>query len=174
MMMHGHQPVPYPAGQMAGQFVQHPQMYGSPQQPQAYMNGPPPPTSQGFPSPGRPAPTMMMHQGSSQGTPGGAQMLSYGLQPGQGGPMYGAQGQQPPQMGMIRGQPPPPPHQAGPLPPPYYHGHQSHYPGNRGNYGGPSNGPPPQQQQQQMAPPLQQQQQPPQQQQPVEAGEDGK
>jgi len=101
MMIHGPQPVPYAAGQMAGQFVQHPQMYGSPQQPQAYMNGPPPPTSQGFPSPGRPAPTMMMHQGSSQGTPSGAQMLPYGLQPGQGGPMYGAQGQQPPQSELL-------------------------------------------------------------------------
>jgi hypothetical protein len=88
MMMHGPQPVPYPAG---GQFVH--QMY-SPQQPQAYLNnGPPPPTTQGYPSPGRPAP-MMMHQGSSQGTPGGAPMMPYGIQPGQNGPMYGAQGQQ--------------------------------------------------------------------------------
>lgn len=124
--MHGPQPVPYPAG---GQFVH--QMY-SPQQPQAYLNnGPPPPTTQGYPSPGRPAP-MMMHQGSSQGTPGGAPMMPYGMQPGQSGPMYGAQGQQ--QMGMIRGQPPPPPHQGGPPPPPqYFHGPQGHYPPGRGN-----------------------------------------
>ena len=93
MMMHGPQPVPYPAaGQVGNQFV-HPQMY-SPQQPQAYLNnGPPPPNSQGYPSPGRPAP-MMIHQGSSQGTPGGAQMMPYGMQPGQGGPIYGTQGQQ--------------------------------------------------------------------------------
>ena len=321
MVMHGPQPVPYPAGQISGQYVQHPQLYSSPQQPQAYMNGPPPPTSQGFPSPGRPAPTMMMHQGSSQGTPGGAQMMPYGLQPGQGGPMYGAQGQQPPQsellptgpawlpprshstvpfsstsspraryghtsvqpsvpaapgtpmlspalaafasptlapvpgfssqplqrsqtankaldeargvgrgrggkgyhggysgngggrggrggnmnnagpmphvpgrpqdnvlmdaysnegstntVGMMRGQPlpPPPPHQAGPPPPQYFHGPQGHYPGNRGNYGGPPNGPPaPPQQQQQMAPPPQPLQQQSQQQQTAEA-EDGK
>ena len=91
MMMHGPQPVPYPGQQMGSQFVPA-QMY-SPQQQQAYMhNGPPPPGSQGYPSPGRGAP-MMMHQGSSQGAPGGAQMMPYGMQPGQGGPVYGQQQQ---------------------------------------------------------------------------------
>ncbi|KAF8544066.1 hypothetical protein BDD12DRAFT_725027 [Trichophaea hybrida] len=173
IMMHGPQPVPYPAaGQVGSQFV-HRQMY-SPQQPQAYLNnGPPPPNPQGYPSPGRPAP-MMMHQGSSQGTPGGAQMIPYGMQPGQG--IYGTQGQQQ-QMGMMRGQPPPPPHQGGP-PPQFYHGPQSHYsPGNRGNYAGPQPGmhtmPPPPQQQMAPPPPPQQPQQ--QQQQPAaEVGEDGK
>ncbi len=69
MVMHPQGPGPYPPGQMGGQFV-HPQQMYSPQQPHAYINGPPPPGSQGYPSPGRPAP-MMMHQGSSQGTPGG-------------------------------------------------------------------------------------------------------
>jgi hypothetical protein len=94
MMMHGPpQPVAYPPGSMGGQFVHPQQQMYSPQQPQAYMNsGPAPPPSQGYPSPGRPAP-MMMHQGSSQGTPGGAQMMPYGMPAGQGGPMY-AQGQQ--------------------------------------------------------------------------------
>lgn len=89
MMVPGPQHIPYP-----GQFIPH-QMY-SPQQPHAYMhNGtapPPPPSSQGYPSPGRGAP-MMMHQGSSQGTPAGPQMIPYAMQPGQGGPIYG-QGQQ--------------------------------------------------------------------------------
>lgn len=93
MMVHGPQPIPYPAG---GQFMPHPQMY-SPQQPHAYLhNGappPPPPSSQGYPSPGRGAP-MMMHQGSSQGTPTGPQMVPYAIQPGQGGPIYTGQGQQ--------------------------------------------------------------------------------
>lgn len=170
MMMHGPpQPVAYAPGTMGGQFVHPQQQMYSPQQPQAYINGgpAPPPPSQGYPSPGRPAP-MMMHQGSSQGTPGGAQMMPYGMQPGQGGPMYGTQGQQ--QMGMMRG-PPPPPHQGG-APPQYYHAPQGHYPGNRGGpYNGPQGGPPPQQMvpQQQQAPPPQQPQQ-----QTVEAGEDGK
>lgn len=104
MIMHGPQPVPYPPGQMNGQFV-HPQIY-SPQQPQAYLNnGHPPPGSQGYPSPGRPA-TMMMHQGSSQGTPSGPQMMPpYGMQPGQNGPMYGAQ-VQPPQSELLPTGPP--------------------------------------------------------------------
>ncbi|KAH0613273.1 uncharacterized protein H6S33_009653 [Morchella sextelata] len=162
MMVPGPQPIPYP-----GQFIPH-QMY-SPQQPHAYMhNGtapPPPPSSQGYPSPGRGAP-MMMHQGSSQGTPAGPQMIPYAMQPGQGGPIYG-QGQQ--QMGMMRGQPLP--HQGGPPPPqPYYHGPQGHYPpGGRGNnYGGH-----PQQQHQggQHAPPPQPQQ--PQQTQPQQTAADG-
>lgn len=93
MMVQGPHPIPYPAG---GQFMPHPQMY-SPQQLHAYPhNGappPPPPSSQGYPSPGRGAP-MMIHQGSSQGTPTGPQMVSYAIQPGQGGPIYTGQGQQ--------------------------------------------------------------------------------
>lgn len=93
MMVQGPHPIPYPAG---GQFMPHPQMY-SPQQLHAYPhNGappPPPPSSQGYPSPGRGAP-MMMHQGSSQGTPAGPQMVPYAIQPGQGGPVYTGQGQQ--------------------------------------------------------------------------------
>lgn len=93
MMVQGPHPIPYPAG---GQFMSHPQMY-SPQQLHAYPhNGappPPPPSSQGYPSPGRGAP-MMMHQGSSQGTPAGPQMVPYAIQPGQGGPIYAGQGQQ--------------------------------------------------------------------------------
>lgn len=93
MMVQGPHPIPYPAG---GQFMPHPQMY-SPQQLHAYPhNGappPPPPSSQGYPSPGRGAP-MMMHQGSSQGTPAGPQMVPYAIQPGQGGPIYAGQGQQ--------------------------------------------------------------------------------
>ncbi|KAI5784584.1 hypothetical protein EDC01DRAFT_618501, partial [Geopyxis carbonaria] len=163
MMMSAPQgPVPYPAGQMM-----HPQMY-SPQQPQAYLSGPPPTSQQGFPSPGRPAAPMMMHQGSSQGTSAGPQMVAYGMQPGQN---YGAQGQQQ-QMGMMRGQPPP--HQGGHAPPPqgFYGPPQGHYPpGGRGNgYGGPQQGG-----QHGMPPPMPQQvQPPPQQPQGTEAGEESK
>ncbi|CCX10457.1 Similar to PAB1-binding protein 1; acc. no. P53297 [Pyronema omphalodes CBS 100304] len=93
MMMHGpHGPVPYQPGQVPGQFVQH--YMPAPQQPHPYMNnGQAPPNTQGFQSSPRPAP-MMMHQNSSQGAPGGPQMMPYGMQPGQGGPMYGAAGQQ--------------------------------------------------------------------------------
>ncbi|CAZ86354.1 unnamed protein product [Tuber melanosporum] len=155
MMVQGHQPIPYPAGQ----FIHHPHMY-SPQQPHAYLQGappPPPPSSQGYPSPGRGAP-IMMHQGSQQGTPAGPQMMQYTLQPGQTAPMYAGQGQQ--QIGMIRGQPHPH-HQSGP-PPPFYHG--PHFPpGGRGNgYGHPQQHqggqhapppPPPPQSQSQQAPP---------------------
>jgi hypothetical protein len=93
MMVQGPHPIPYPAG---AQFMPHPQIY-SPQQLHAYPhNGappPPPPSSQGYPSPGRGAP-MMIHQGSSQGTPAGPQMVPYAIQPGQGGPIYAGQGQQ--------------------------------------------------------------------------------
>lgn len=99
------QPVPFPGGQMGGQYM-HPQMYGSPQQPHNYMNnGPPPPAPQGYHSP-RAAP-MMMHQGSSQGTPGQTHMVPYGMQPGQGGPMYVPQGQQQQQQSelFLQGQP---------------------------------------------------------------------
>ncbi|KAL7269915.1 poly(A)-binding protein binding protein [Rhizina undulata] len=99
MAVHGPHAMAYPAGQMGGQFMHHPQMY-SPQQPHAFIHGPPPPSSQGYPSPGRGAP-MMMHQGSTQGTPSAPQMVPYAIQPGQGGPMYAGQAQQQQQSELL-------------------------------------------------------------------------
>ena len=87
MMAHGHSNGPFmgvPQG-LGAPFNHQMPMY-SPNQVHAYPhhgNGPPPPGSGGYPSPGRGAP-MMMHQGSQPGQPQ-QPMMMYNMSPGQHG-----------------------------------------------------------------------------------------